>query len=258
MHDFFLTLPSNTEGDGNRTNSYRVQLPAHMDLQGDWEVGLSELFYPNSWCNITSEDHFFVLEGPGLDERSDFYFIPQKNYISVDDLVGQLNMAETKHGRKVHLEERDPTVNFFYKTNKNRVMVQLRGKGFRLHLSRKLQYILGYDTQMVITGEYEDSINYADHPPDITGGFNFLYVYCNLIAPQIVGNVNAQVLRVINMEKRDFGANIEKEYANPHYVPLLEKEFSKVEINIKDDRGSLVPFEFGKVVVKLHFRRRRY
>ena len=40
----------------------------------------------------------------------------------------------------------------------------------------------------------------------------------------------------------------------PQYVPVSKKEFNTVEIDIRDDTGRPVPFEFGKVITTLHFR----
>ena len=129
--------------------------------------------------------------------------------------------------------------------------------GVRCELSPRLQYILGFDSTIVLNGEQDEFVRIAEHPPDLRAGFTSMFVYCNLIKPQVVGDASAQVIRVVNIKNAEFGENIEKEFTNPHYVPLLSKDFSSVEINIKDDRGNLVAFEYGKVIVKLHFRRCR-
>ena len=39
------------------------------------------------------------------------------------------------------------------------------------------------------------------------------------------------------------------------YCPLLQRRFQTVEIDIRDDTGSIVPFERGRVVVTLHSRK---
>ena len=41
------------------------------------------------------------------------------------------------------------------------------------------------------------------------------------------------------------------------YCPLLQRRFQTVEIDIRDDTGSIVPFERGRVVVTLHCRKRK-
>jgi hypothetical protein len=254
MHDFYLTLPSNAGGDENKTNSYRVNLPKNISLEGEWEVALAEISYPYSWSTIKLRENYFKLNGP---KHRNFYYIPEKSYSSAHELVDALNKAKAGDGMKLSSYEKDISVKFYYKESKNRIMVAVKQRGYTIELSKKLQYILGYNAAQIVAGVHSDTVNYAQHPPDLTGGFTSLFVYCDLIAPQIVGNVNAQVLRMINIEKRQFGENVDMQYMNYNYVPVLKKDFSSVEIDIKDDSGNLVPFEFGKVYVKLHFRRRR-
>ena len=41
------------------------------------------------------------------------------------------------------------------------------------------------------------------------------------------------------------------------YCPLLQKRFQTVEIDLRDDTDSIVPFERGRVVVTLHCRKRK-
>jgi hypothetical protein len=41
------------------------------------------------------------------------------------------------------------------------------------------------------------------------------------------------------------------------YCPLLQRRFQIVEIDIRDDMGSIVPFERGRVVVTLHCGKRK-
>ena len=39
------------------------------------------------------------------------------------------------------------------------------------------------------------------------------------------------------------------------YIPIMSREFGTIETEIRDDTGRPVPFERGKVMVTLHFRR---
>jgi hypothetical protein len=45
-------------------------------------------------------------------------------------------------------------------------------------------------------------------------------------------------------------------FNRPFYVPVARREFDTTVINIRDELGRLMPFEFGKSVATLHFRRR--
>ena len=86
--------------------------------------------------------------------------------------------------------------------------------------------------------------------------FDSLYVYCDVAEAIPVGDIKAPLLRAVDAAG-NFGDLIHRLYAMPQYVPLSRKEFNTVEIDIRDDTGRPVLFEFGKVVATLHFRRSR-
>jgi hypothetical protein len=120
-----------------------------------------------------------------------------------------------------------------------------------LELSNKLQYMLGFEN----SGIYEETET-AKYIHDLRGGFYSLFVYCSLVEPQIVGNVTAPLLRNVHIEGKN-GDIVEKIFTTPHYVPVNSKEVNHIEIDIKDDNNQSIPFQFGKTVVKLHFRKKK-
>ena len=53
-----LTLPSNASTKyyhNNKPNSYKVHLPATLDLEGTWEVAIVNILYPFNWPNFNEE-----------------------------------------------------------------------------------------------------------------------------------------------------------------------------------------------------------
>ena len=131
------------------------------------------------------------------------------------------------------------------KFKKDPAMVQ------RVRFSPRLQYMLGLHKGSI--GEMD---LLGDYIPDLRGGFYSLYVYCSLVEPQIIGNKTAPLLRLVNIEGRH-GSISEKIFQSPHYLPIVTKEITRIDIAIKDDSAQLVPFDFGKTIVKLHVRKRR-
>ena len=113
--------------------------------------------------------------------------------------------------------------------------------------SKKLQYMLGFEDKFL-----NNKKMMAKYPPDMRGGVESLYVYCDVIENQFIGDTRAPLLRIVPV-RGHYNEIIGEVYTSPHYVPVLKKEF---EISIKTDRDELVPFQFGKAIVKLHFRRR--
>ena len=91
---------------------------------------------------------------------------------------------------------------------------------------------------------------------NLTQGFDTLYVYTNIVESRIVGNTLAPLLRPLPIRGRN-GDRVSARFTNVHYVPLLYSHFDSIEVDIRDDMGRRVPFEYGRVTVTLHFRRRR-
>ena len=68
---FYLTLPSNASSDvfpDNKTTSYRVKLPQTIDLEGNWEVGLYSISYPNTWYTLQKgfDTHVYYGDPTGI------------------------------------------------------------------------------------------------------------------------------------------------------------------------------------------------
>lgn len=267
MASFHVYLPSNTK-TGNSTNNFTVDLPETIQLTGDWEVALEEILYPYSWFNLTGENRnntfrLVTMEPDDkgvLSTRYTTCTIPIRHYAHIEELLSIMNDALQAKAKEANWQS---NVEIRYDIVYGRVVFE-HGLHDNLLLNDRLAYMLGYKGRNVRLNGYTIRVpelnsiyTFADYPPDVTAGFNTLYVYCSIVAPQIAGNKFVPVLRAVNIHPGRYGATIDREYQNPHYVPVLQKEFNRLEINIKDDTGKLVPFQFGKVLLKVHFRRTR-
>ena len=84
-----------------------------------------------------------------------------------------------------------------------------------------------------------------------------IYVYCDIVEPQIVGDTSAQLLKSIPAEGK-FGDIIAETFTNIQYVPIRTKSCEAVEVLLRNDTGDPVKFERGKVVITLHLRKHSY
>jgi hypothetical protein len=89
---------------------------------------------------------------------------------------------------------------------------------------------------------------------DLQAGIHALYVYCDLLQFTHVGDIKAPLLQVVN-SGGEAGDVITRYYERPRYIPLQKKNFDSIQILIRDDLGEKIPFETGKVLLTLHFRR---
>ena len=84
-----------------------------------------------------------------------------------------------------------------------------------------------------------------------------IYVYCNIVQPQIVRNTSVPLLRTIPVSGNS-GDVITKMFTNIQYMPVQRKSFEDIEILLTTDTGYPMPFERGKVIVTLYFKKQSY
>ena len=119
-----------------------------------------------------------------------------------------------------------------------------------IKLLGRLANLLGFDDGAVIVGT-EKSTRVVDMQP-----FYSLFIYTNIVEYHTVGDTRAPLLRIVNVDGQ-YGETVTKIYDSPHYMPLKHKLVHMIEIDIRDSTGQPIPFVSGRVIVKLHFRRKR-
>ena len=82
-----------------------------------------------------------------------------------------------------------------------------------------------------------------------------MYIYSDTASYTNVGGTKAPLLRVCN-SGGGFGGTISKSFVHPLYVPLSHNDIETIEVNINNELGLPMPFQFGKSVVTLDFRRK--
>ena len=93
----------------------------------------------------------------------------------------------------------------------------------------------------------------APHPADILGGVYNIYIYSDIVDYQLVGDSHVPLLRCINITP-EVGRMPTLTYDKPHYTSLSKSVIDDIEISLKNDQNQYIPFTYGKVIVKLHFR----
>ena len=114
----------------------------------------------------------------------------------------------------------------------------------------RLANLLGFDDGAVVIGT-EKSTRVVDMQP-----FYSLFIYTNIVEYHTVGDTRAPLLRIVNVDGQ-YGETVTNIYDSPHYMPLKHKLVPMIEIDIRDGTGQPIPFVSGRVIVKLHFRRKR-
>ena len=241
---FYMTLPSDSSQQyfpENTISHFTTQLPVPVELNGQWEVGLSEMIYPHTWYNINQSNNSFGFD---LDENVgtrelETRRIPVGCYESVTDIIKAMTLERFKN--KIALS---------YSHVTKKVKVKTKNGASLIFDDNGLTRVLGFKPQ-VVEGEWT-----SPYVADLNSMFSLLYVYTDIVAPQIVGDTQAPLLRVVSVTGKD-GEMVNVQYDRPHYVPIVRNSFNTIEVEIRLNSGDFVPFERGKLILVLHFRRRQ-
>lgn len=238
---FYLWLPSNSSMDvfpSNTLSEFRVRLPQSITLTDEWEVALTEIHYPHSWKNVPGDfwNRFYIKEGDDVE----VYLVRSGHYSSVQSIVDVINelIDDTRHKDKAKLS---------YDTLTRKITLHLQDN--RSIFFTDIGSMLGFEKEKLIS-----QTTTASREVDLDFGFHNLYVYCDIVQAQVVGDSHVPLLRIVPVEGRD-GERVSKIFLNPQYLPISRKQFESIEVNIKRDTGEKVSFETGRVLLTLHLRR---
>ena len=205
---------------------------------------LTEIHYPHSWNNVHGnfQDRFH-LRDQELDGVWEPLIVPLGHYSSVADLLTMINEVVDEDDRfKDELQLSFDTLN-------RKVTVHLQNK-VEVYFS-DIGQMLGFSQNNGISSTWT-----AERAVDLKHSFHDLYIYCDIIQSQNVGDALAPLLRIVPIEGKD-GERISKPFIRPQYLPISRKQLETIEVNIKLDTGETVPFEFRRVLLTLHFRQSR-
>ena len=240
-HNFYVTLPSNTSTDtfpNNTPSEYTAKLSHRIELHGEWEVALHTISYVK-WNTIKLNKesvHYVVNSVKKTGSQLKAYYTNVKEYIA------DINASIPDKGKVV------------FTIQSGKVTVTLES-GYSVHLRREQAIILGFitfnDADIVKkitateTGSHEANLHRETS----------IYVYCDIIEPQIVGNRTVPLLDIV-WDKGKGKREITHFSENLHYVPVRTKSFEEVKVLLRSDTNERISFEHGQTSVTLHFIRK--
>lgn len=306
---FYVYLPSNniTDSARNTLTRYWTNLQRSIELEGEWEVALTEISYTMSWYNVQETTVSVCTFGslghkpvppskdPGEEDKHDHSVVKELDLDDDDRATESSRIDQVDHSSK-HLydfkvnpglftvQEMVACVNAMvvsqgqddahkapclvlssdhrvYSITGKRSIEGLEVDTFLL-INDPLASLLGcqWEEKTVFNPiETNDGMRYKymyARFPDSRQGRYALFVYTDIIKTVHVGDRQANLLRIVHIpDKGSFGQQMHATFHKPEYRPLATSEISTVEIYIKDENGDDIPFEFGRTIVTLHFRR---
>jgi hypothetical protein len=280
MSHFYLTLPSNSSKKyypSNTLTHFTTKLHDDFNLSGDWEVGLSEIRFPRTWHNLPDNEAIYVfcndcrdIEPSSSDDKEVRGYVKDVNigsgyYSSPQELVDAINRSIDREFSQPIKEwsvndtrrkiARNGWPLFRFNPINKRVYAELP-ENVELKFTEKLGLMLGFKKrQHHLRNRLDRRFMFRSlRPSDIDLSLHAMFLYCDLLECVPVGDTLAPLLRIVDIQG-EHGTTVNRYYEKPRYVPLQKKHFDSVEIDIRDDLGEPIPFETGKLIVTLHFKR---
>jgi len=227
----------------NTVAQYTTKLTDLIELEGDWEVGLTEISVPSNVENVISGRCSYDIHFRNVVRR---ITLKAGHYRMVEQLIYLLHFEQ-----RTQTQLPDTLVNVKFSYASKRIQLEIETQYVvGIEFSEDLARLLGLDSDVGYTGKTV----VAPHGINFDGNINSLYVYCDALEDVMVGPTKAPLLRIVDKPRRAVGT-AHRVLDPVLYVPLQKKCFDTIEINFMTDTGEPMPFRYGKSFVVLEFRR---
>ena len=98
----------------------------------------------------------------------------------------------------------------------------------------------------------------GDRPAHLWNGLpSMLMIYSDICEPYVTGDLQIRLLPAVslNIDDYTYGSTRIKNFSPPMYMPQLFNSFQTIEIDIRDQSGCVIPFDYNTLTVTLHFKR---
>ena len=280
-NQFYIHLPSDSSLNvypDNTIAKFSTKLARIVELEGQYEVGLSEIIYPADYYNIDNreQDYSFGIKqrnfnGAGeIVHENNLFGRPMKSGLYytrqefLDMVNSEINSKLTRSWRvpgtiEMTLDASDRVVITVTRSGST-VAVDLREEKedviikMFFELSRQFSRRLGFDKNVSISID-DPTPHRARNKFDLFMGKKLMYVYSDIVTYSLVGDVSVPLLRACSLPEPSTNDTIHLSFPDIHYKPVQKSHFDTIDISINTEEGLLMPFQSGKVLITLHFRR---
>ena len=246
MESLTIELASNASEQlfpDNTLSSFTNFLPEQLNLDGQWEVAISEISYPSMYQNVTNGK--FTFFDKKLSKSSEFYYLEPGLYPSITDIVEAMNtLIQERHNHS----ENCITVKVCRRTQKIEIYLANEGCGLTF-FSTGLGHIFGSN----VGSEFGVMLRGKGlHKPEFAYDLvriHSLMIYSYQIKYNTVGDTKAPLLRCflfLKLQSVDIiptGQYMNYQtFSNLQFRPLLKISLHSSHIDLRDTIGEKIRF----------------
>ena len=261
MESFTIKLVSNASAKlipDKTLSSSTSFLPEQLNLEGQWEVAISEISYPSMYQNVTEGNILFFDQK--LLRSSELYYLEPGFYPSITDLVGAMNtLIQEKHK---------------HSGNCITIKVSRRAQKIEIYVANEVSGLAFFSTDLGHTFESNVGNEFGvllrrkgPHKPEVACDIvriHSLMIYTDLIEYNILADTKAPLLRCSPFIWKVKAGDIittgqymnDQTFSNLQFRPLLKNSFHSIHIDLRDTRVEKLPFvSIGITRLVLMFRK---
>jgi hypothetical protein len=251
MSQFYVVLPSDSSVNyfpDNTVAHYKTKLAKRVCTDAEYEVAITELMYPMNMHNFVPKDPL-VVDVQIYRCENWFKWQLESGYFKDGETLAEfLNTELTTNFKKSFYLENLVEPIFTYDKLQKQIRCSFQGTRERTDASSYFNW------EPESAGLQKGFISFLANPLELIE-YNIMYIYCDIVTPYLVGDVQTPLLRAIGV-KGERDETITVTFEKPYYLPVARRDFDQIEININTELGAPVPFSGGKSLAVLHFRPR--
>ena len=260
MDSFTIELVSNASSElfpDNTLSSFTNFLPEQVNLEGQWEVAVSEISYPSMYQNVTEGK--FLFHDNELSKTKDYYYLEPGLYHSTTDIVEAMNsLIQNRNNHNT------PCIGVKVDRRTQKVAFSLVNDDSILAItSIDLGHIFGGDVRndrgilMLGKGPHRPLFAYIVR-------IHSLMIYTDIVEYNIAGDTKAPLLRCFPFISKVKSGDVittgqymnYQTFSNLQFRRLLKNFFHCVQIDLRDTSGEKIPFvSVGITRLVLMFRK---
>ena len=253
---FSIRLTPSFNNSDNSTSKFTNILPATLNLNENWRVGLKEITFPSSIKSLPNDDNHIVVTRLGdMMQHMNYpdYTCPILNEaFDKTSLVRNLNVQTAM----LDLLTFSLKENCLYVTSKENCEI-----GVSYYLAKFLNLGLLEAANFSLTQEKVKMIINANVLTKIGNPINwqifrpaYLMIYSDLVKPSLISSVYTNILRIVPVRKEEKNVEYQsQEFKNVEYRGLANNFVNIINIQVRSHSGELVQFNSNFLSLHLYF-----
>ena len=274
-NEFTVEIPSNssmTLFPDNKIGEFTAHFPIPIKVKNEYEVGLSGIHYTQSWNNVREGENSFDFAYIYRNGKrfAATHKITPGYYPNVQNVIDAIIVAYKDTHRRNHPRNRTVSgLKIELNTTTRKVTISTDEMTVRIRRGDRVGEWTNIKAQMRLNGDVARILGFSDgrliEGKDVegtfsatpNGGFHQMYIYTDIIQPQIGPDGQYPLLRVTAMDTNPiYQLNVEKSFNPVYYKPIKKHTIDTAQFWLLDDSGKRLDFQHGKVVIALTFRKK--